>query len=293
MRILVTGAAGFIGGHLVQRLRRGHEVFALTKSEPPQGRADGLSWVEQNLTEPLDYARLPRAVDVVIHLAQSRFYKDFPEQARDIFAVNVDGTFNLLEYARRVGAGRFILASTGGVYGYSYEKFVETDPVSPLNFYFSSKYIAELLAGNYQQFFDTTVFRLFFAYGAGQKPAMLIPRLVRSVLEGRPVTLQGSEGIHLNPVYVGDVVGAFERALGLGGHHLINVGGPQDLSLREICNLIGAQVGREPVFTTLDDEKAGYLIGDTTKMEELLGGPRVRFEEGVREVCREAERPAG
>lgn len=288
MRILVTGAAGFVGGHLVRRLGRGHEVFALAKSGQPRGRTDGVSWVEQNLAEPLDYARLPRPVDVVIHLAQSRFYKDFPGQARDIFAVNVGGTFNLLEYAMTVGAARFILASTGGVYGYSYEKFVETDPVSPLNFYLSSKHIAELLVGNYQQFFDTTVLRLFFVYGAGQKPVMLIPRLVRSVLAGRPVTLQGHEGIHLNPVHVSDVVGALERALKLEGNHLINVAGPQVLSLREICRVIGTQVGREPVFTTLDDQKSGYLIGDITKMKELLGGPRVPFHEGVLEVCREA-----
>jgi nucleoside-diphosphate-sugar epimerase len=293
MRILVTGAAGFIGGHLIGRLRRGHEVFALGKRVPPVGGHGGVSWVEQDLTESLDYARLPRGVDVVVHLAQSRFYKDFPEQAGDIFAVNVDGTFKLLEYARRAGAGRFILASTGGVYGYSYEKFVETDPVSPLNFYLSSKYISELLVGNYQQYFDTTVLRLFFVYGAGQKPTMLIPRLVRSVLAGEPVTLRGREGIHINPVHVGDVVSALEGALGLRGHHLINVAGPQVLSLREICRVIGQHVGREPVFTALDDQKSGYLIGDITKMEELLGGSGVPFREGVLELCREAVGPAG
>ena len=293
MRILVTGAAGFIGGHLIRRLRREHEVFAVTRSRPSADGAEGVRWIEQDLSLPLDYSRLPQHVDAVVHLAQSRFYKEFPARADDIYGVNVNGTFQLLEYARAVGAERFVFTSTGGLYGYSYEKFVETDPISPLNFYLSSKYVAELLIGNYQQFFRTTVLRLFFVYGAGQAAGMLIPRLVRSVLAGDPVTIQGDEGIRINPIHVADAVGAFERALTLGGHHLINVGGPQVLSLREIGHVIAAEVGREPVFTMVAEQEPGHLVGDLATMSALLGAPRVPFREGVVEVCREAERAPG
>ena len=118
--------------------------------------------------------------DTVIHLAQSRHYRQFPERADDIFAVNVKSTFQLLDYARRAGAGRFLHASSGGVFGYSYEKFVETDPVNPLNFYLSSKYCAELMVGNYRDYFLTIVLRFFFAiplaaaigYGMGRAIAI-------------------------------------------------------------------------------------------------------------------------
>ncbi|MDQ3919115.1 MAG: NAD(P)-dependent oxidoreductase [Acidobacteriota bacterium] len=294
MRILITGATGFIGGHLIRRLGGEHEVFALAK-RPPTGRAAGRAvWIEQNLNDPLDYSRLPAAVDTVVHLAQSEFYKEFPGRAGDIFGVNVRGTFNLLEYARGVGARQFVFTSTGGVYGASYEKFVETDPVIPINFYLSSKYIAELLVGNYQQFFDTIVFRVFFAYGAGQKNAMLIPRLIRSVLSDTPITLQGSEGIHINPIHVSDAVAAIGRALELEGSHLINLAGPQVLSLREIGNVIGGRLGRAPRFTASDEPEPYHLVGDITKLKELLGGPLVEFSDGVAEVCSEAERgPAG
>lgn len=295
MKILVTGATGFIGNHLVHKLQADHEVFAITRSRPPRDKSDKLIWIEQNLGQPLDYSRLPQSVDVVIHLAQSKFYKDFPEQAKDIFSVNVNSTFNLLEYARRVGAERFIFASTGGIYGYSYEKFVETDPVSPLNFYLSSKYIAELLIANYQQFFHTTVFRLFFVYGIGQPQTMLIPRLVHSVLLGKPVMLQGHEGIQINPVHVADVVSAFQTALELTGNNLINLGGPQVLSLRQICQMIGEQLKREPLFEIRGEPEPGHLIGDVTKARALVGGPQVSFFEGIIEVCSavEAEVPAG
>jgi nucleoside-diphosphate-sugar epimerase len=290
MRVLVTGAAGFIGGHLIRSLRRGHEVFAVAKSRPRAADApEGVRWVEQDLSRPFDYSRLPESVDAVVHLAQSRFYKDFPARADDIYSVNVNGTFQLLEYARRAGAGHFICTSTGGLYGYSYEKFVETDPVSPLNFYFSSKYIAELLTGNYQQFFNTAVLRLFFVYGTGQARTMLVPRLVRSVLSGEPVFLQGEQGMRTNPLYVGDAINALERALTLEGHHLINVGGPQVLSLREIGQIIGEHLGRAPSFVVGDGREPGNLIGDVTKMSALLGEPRVAFSEGVAEVCREAK----
>src|ERR1043165_2481554 len=289
MKVLITGATGFIGSHLVRKLSDKHEIFALSKTPPVAQRSHQTIWIEQGLNNPLEYSFLPEKVDVVIHLAQSRYYKDFPDQAGDIFAVNVDGTFKLLEYARHVGAKRFIFASTGGIYGYSYEKFVETDPVSPINFYLSSKYIAEQLAKNYQQFFDTVVFRLFFAYGAGQKPAMLIPRLIHSVISGTPITLQGSEGILINPIYISDVVEAISRALELQGNHLINLGGPQVLSLREISNIIGTQLGRLPLFTITGNQEPRHLIGDIAKMKELLGSPLVAFSEGIGEVCREIE----
>ena len=291
MRILITGATGFIGGYLTDKLKTQHEVFALTRS-PRRTLPSDAQWINLNLTQPFDYSHLPSKLDAVIHLAQSKHYKDFPDKAEDIFAVNVNGAFKLLEYARHAGARKFIFASTGGVYGYSYEKFVETDPVSPINFYLSSKYIAELLVGNYQQFFDTIVFRLFFVYGAGQNPVMLIPRLTRSVLSGAPITLQRSKGILINPIHVSDVVGAVDRALELKGNHLINLGGPQVLSLREIGNIIGTKLGRPPVFITSETAQPHHLIGDITKMKELLGGPSVAFSEGIEEVCSEVEQLA-
>lgn len=287
MKILVSGATGFIGSHLVSRLETEHEVYALVRKRPPQAQLSKAHWIEQNLSEPLDPSVLPQQLDAVLHLAQSKFYKDFPGQAKDIYGINVQSTFEFLEYARKAGVTRFIFTSTGGLYGYSYEKFVETDPVSPLNFYFSSKYIAELLVGNYQQFFHTTVFRLFFVYGTGQTPTMLIPRLVRSVLAGEPITLEGDEGLRINPTHVSDVVTSFERALSLEGHHLINLGGPQVLSLREIASIIGKQVGRTPVFTTVAERESNHLVGDISKMSALLGEPKVPFADGVAEICAE------
>ncbi|NJL55587.1 NAD-dependent epimerase/dehydratase family protein [bacterium] len=116
VRVLVTGATGFIGSHLVEAIRDRHEVFALVRRRPAQPLA-GIHWIEQDLAHPLDYSRLPKQLDSIVHLAQSRHYRDFPDRATDIFNVNLYSTFNLLEYARAVNAQSFIFTSTGGLYG--------------------------------------------------------------------------------------------------------------------------------------------------------------------------------
>lgn len=288
MKILITGGTGFIGRHLVRKLRKEHELFALARAAAPPDSA--ARWIEHDLTAPLDYSRLPQQVDAIIHLAQSEFYKDFPARADDVYRLNVGATFELLEYARQAGAKHFVLASTGGVYGYGCRPFVETDPVQLAGFYFTSKHVAELLVRDYQPFFDTVVARLFFVYGVGQKPHMFIPRLIRNVMRGEAITLNGPEGIRTNPTHIVDAVDGLAATLNLSGHHVINLAGPQALSLREIGQAIAAQVGREPLFTVREEQAPGNLIGDVTKARALLGVPQVRFSEGIVEVCRELAR---
>jgi nucleoside-diphosphate-sugar epimerase len=286
-KILITGGAGFIGNRLVRKLQGTHEVFAVARTLPNMP-SDGVNWIEQDLTQTLDYARLPPRVDVVIHLAQSRFYKDFPEHAGDIYNVNVASTFQFLEYARNAGAAQFIFTSTGGLYGYSRNKFVESDPVKVSDFYFTSKYSAELLVNEYQQFFSATILRLFFVYGAGQTPTMLIPRLVRTVLNGGPVLLHGDNGILINPIYVGDVVDVVGAALKLGGNNVMNVGGAEILSLRRVAEIIGQRLNRQPHFQHAEHE-SGNVVADITRMCELTGSPRTSFSEGIAEVCEEMQ----
>ena len=280
---LITGAAGFIGSRLVHVLSGQHEVFGLVRNLPSMG-LPGVHWIDQDLTRPLDYSRLPRHVDAVIHLAQSRFYRQFPEEAQDIFGVNVHGTFQLLEYARHAGVQCFIFASSGGVYGYSYERFVETDPVSPLNFYLSSKYIAELLIGNYQQFFRTVVFRFFFVYGPGQK-GMLVPTLLHKVKTGEVVVIEGNPGLRINPIYVDDAIRVFEPALDLSKSNLFNVAGEEVVTITDLVKHVERVVGREALIQYADANPGGDLIGDTTRMKQVLGvHPKMALLQGLKIV---------
>jgi nucleoside-diphosphate-sugar epimerase len=277
VKIVLTGASGFIGSRLAAALAERHDVVALGRSPVAAASAS----VEQDLARPLDRARLPERVDAVVHLAQSRSYRDFPERADDIFAVNVQSTLELLEYAREAGAGAFLFASTGGVYGYSYEKLVETDPVDPLNFYLTSKYAAELLIGNYRRFFHTVVFRFFFVYGPGQE-RMLVPTLLERVRAGEPVTVEGEPGLRINPIYVDDAVRVFEPALQLERSDVFNVAGDEVVAIDELVRALGRAVGREPRIVHTDSAHAGDIVGDNARMKAVLGvAPRTTLEQGL------------
>jgi len=282
-RILITGATGFIGSHLVPRLADRHEVHALARNVPAGGAA-GVHWIEQDLSRPLEAQRLPGRVDALIHLAQSYRFREFPEGAADTFAVNVQSTFRLLEYARQAGAEQFIHASSGGVYGYSYESLAETAPVDPLNFYISSKYSAELLTASYRQFFRTVVFRFFFVYGPGQK-GMLVPNLMQRVVGGQTITVQGKPGIRINPVYVDDAVGVFEPALRLQTSELFNVAGDQVVTITELVRLMGELAGKTPVVEYTETRYRGDLVGDNARMKTVLGAaPKVPLADGLARV---------
>jgi UDP-glucose 4-epimerase len=277
--VLITGAGGFVGSRLVAELASRHEVVGLARRAGPP--TEGVDWIEVDLSQPLDASRLPDRVDGIVHLAQSRRYREFPEGAGDVFAVNVASTVALLEYAREAGAQSFVFTSSGGVYGYSYERFVEEDPVNPLNFYFGSKYSAELLIGNYGMLLNTVVLRPFFVYGAGQK-GMLVSNLVERVLRGETVTVEGDPGLHINPIHVDDAVRAFEPALTLGRSGLFNIAGDEVVTMTELVQLIGEVTGRTPSIAYGQAPSEGHLIGDNSAMKQVLGvEPLVSLREGL------------
>ena len=280
MKILVTGAAGFIGRSVLDRLEPEHEIHAVVRHAPDTSR----EWIVQDLARPLDRARLPKRVDAVIHLAQSRRYREFPEGAEDIHAVNVDSTFHLLEYARAVGAQRFVLASTGGIYGYSYEALVESSPANPLNFYLTSKYLAESLVANYRAFFHTALFRFFFVYGPNQV-GMLVPSLLEKVRKGDQITIAGKPGQRINPIFVDDAVGVFAPVLNLNRSDVFNVAGDEIVSVRELVGVIEEATGEAAHVRHIEPEYDGDLVGDNTRMKELLGVyPRTSLLDGIRSM---------
>ncbi len=288
-RILLTGALGFIGRRLTRSLTEGHEMIGLVRRSPENAAGMGVQLCVQDLRGPLSYSRLPKRLDAIIHLAQSRQYKKFPDEAEDIFEVNVHGTFRLLEYARKIGVECFILASSGGIYGYGYEKLVETDPANPLNFYLSSKYTAELLLANYRSYFRTVVLRLFFAYGSGQRD-MLIPGLLQRVTTGDSITIEGEPGLRINPVHVSDAVSAFEAALRLRDSDVFNVAGDEVVTITDLVRLMEKVSGREAVIRYAMSKISGDLVGDNRRMKEVLGVyPKTVLLEGLQEMVRDTE----
>jgi UDP-glucose 4-epimerase len=269
MRLLITGAGGMLGRAVLQRLAADHEVIALARRDPRMDGAESVEWVQQDLTEPLDLTALPETVDAIVHLAQSQRYRDFPEGAEDLFEVNVHSTFRLLEYGRRCGAERFVLASTGGLYGPGPSPIGEEAPLVLAGPYFRSKRISELLLDDYADHLTGVSLRFFFIYGPG-RGRTLVPRLAKDVLAGEEIRIQGEPGMRINPIYVDDAAAAVEGALGLNRSAVVNVAGEETATITDLVQALADALGRTARIRH-EGEFPGDLVADTSRMHDLLG----------------------
>jgi|tagenome__1003787_1003787.scaffolds.fasta_scaffold20976663_3 UDP-glucose 4-epimerase len=287
MRVLVTGATGFIGGALLRTAPSEWEIAAVGRGGPPAGSSvtEGIEWVDADLSEPGFERRLPGDIDAVVHLAQAHASSGFPGSVREIVDLNVTATARLLEHARTSKAHRFILASTATVYRRAAVPLNEDAPVDCASFYAASKRSAELLTRPYGDLLACHALRLFTVYGEGQA-GRLIPNLVARVRAGEPVSVDGNRGLLLSPVHVHDVVAALvatvEHQDGEPQFEITNVGGPDALGIREIAEILGRVVAREPRFEQRGGEDPGGFVADISKLSRTLPvAPPRGFEAGA------------
>ncbi|MBX7207071.1 MAG: NAD(P)-dependent oxidoreductase [Verrucomicrobiaceae bacterium] len=278
MRVLLTGATGFIGRHLIPVLQAaGHEVTGAGRqpARPPGADIGWITWDMASGAPP----PLPE-VDAVMHLAQAN--ARLPDGALEIHTLATTAALHLLEHARRCGAERFVLASTGNVYGFSDRPFVESDPQRPSGLYASAKCYAENLVESFQPFLRTAILRLFGPYGPGQT-ARLIPDIIARVRESRPVVLKGGGQPRLTPIFITDVCELFTRSLSIGTDAKVNLAGDEHAGLREIAEIAGSIMGITPALQISDEPGCGDLTGDNRAMKALFGDlPLVPLREGIR-----------
>jgi len=289
MRILLTGATGFIGRHLLDGLSGAGEenvVYAVAR-RVPQNTSASVRWVPADLSSCDWTTHLPDGgVDVVVHLAQSKHYRDFPSQAVDIFDVNVKATVDLAGWAAVRGVKRFLFASTGNVYGFQEQVHQEGDVCKPDSMYAASKLSAEILLKPFSPSYEVVILRLFGVYGPGQTDAM-VPGVIQRFIESREITLAGEIGVRFNPIYIDDCVVVFRQLLAVklaSSYEIVNVGGSEVVDLRQAVAQLEAMSGRPAcVRSTADVPK--QLVGSIDRLRKLVTPEKVvLFREGLRRV---------
>lgn len=300
MRILLTGAAGFIGSHITRDLLgRGHEVVGL--DDLSTGSIENLpshphwGFVKGDIRDPSTCLSAMAGCEGVVHLAGRNSVPRSLADPGSAMEVNVMGGFNLLEAARARGVKRFVYASSSSVYGDDPAlPKVETARRQPLSPYAASKASFEHLASAWARSWglQTLGLRFFNVFGPRQSPegayAAVFPKFVQAGLEGGRPTIHGDGSFSRDFTYVDNVVGAVRGALStktiLQGQ-VVNIACGDQITVLRLWESIAAEVGvvTKPVFGPPRTGDMPHSRADIHRAQQLIGyAPQVSFEEGVR-----------
>jgi UDP-glucuronate 4-epimerase len=310
MHVLLTGAAGFIGSHLAERLRaRGDTVVGFDNFDQfyPRPVKDrnlaglrgdrGFVLVEGDLRRAADLERALEQVgpvDVVVHLAALAGVRPSLDEPGRFWDVNVTGTLTLLEVLRGRRIGRVVFASSSSVYGADSEPpFRESDACArPLSPYAATKRAGELMAfgAHHLHGMDVTCLRLFTVYGPRQRPDLAIHKFTRLIAAGQPIELFGDGSTSRDYTWVDDIVDGIVAAVdqqvraAAPGYRIYNLGGSRGTTLRELVDRIASALGRMPIISARPDQPGDMrqTLADVSLAGRELGyAPRVDLAAGI------------
>ena len=309
MRILVTGGAGFIGGHLAERfVRDGHDVTVLDNLDPfydtrikdhtveicrdhAEAGEGTYRLVEGDIRDADLVAELVDDAEFVYHQAAQAGVRPSVEDPRKYDAVNVDGTLNVLDAARDTGIERVVLASSSSVYGKpQYLPYDESHPTTPVSPYGASKLSAERYACAYSEVYDlpAVALRYFTVYGPRMRPNMAISNFVSRCLNDEPPVVYGDGTQTRDFTYIDDAVAANVTLLSedAADGEALNIGSTDNIEILTLAEEIRDQLAPELEleFAERHDADAEHTHADSSKAKELLGyEPTRTIREGIAE----------
>ncbi len=305
--ILITGAAGFIGSHLAERLvGAGHRVVGFDNfcDFYPRPRKDAnlarlrkheaFTLIEGDIRDQpaVDRAFAEHRPTGVIHIAAMAGVRPSIERPAYYTAVNLDGTVHLLDAAVQHEADRFLFASSSSVYGNNDKvPFSETDPVdAPISPYAATKRAGELICHTYTHLHDLPIscLRFFTVFGPRQRPDLAISKFLRLVAAGEPIPVFGDGSTSRDYTYIADIVdgvcAAYERCGRPEPFRIYNLGGSHPVTLNQLIAAIEAVTGREAKIDRrpMQPGDVNRTYADVARAEKELGyQPRVSLEQGI------------
>jgi len=308
MNILLTGCAGFIGSHTLDKLMAGgHHVVGVDNFDPyydlalkranlaPHQKNDRFQFIEGDLAEADTCSKILQLAagskfDAILHLAAKAGVRPSIADPVGYQRANVIATQNLLEFAREQGIRQFVFASSSSVYGVSpdvpwSEKDAVLRPISP---YASTKVSGELLGHVYSHLYGIRFIglRFFTVYGRRQRPDLAINKFARLIEASEPIPVFGDGSTRRDYTFVNDVVDGILAALHYdqSPYEVINLGNNQTVSLAEMITTIEEVVGKKAIIDRQPEQPGDVpqTWADLSKAKQLLGyAPKTGFRQGV------------
>ncbi len=299
MRIVITGAAGFLGSHLVERfLKEGHSVVGIDnfktgtpKNLAPFRSSPRFKFIRQDVTE---YIHVPGRVDAVMHFASPASPIDYAKYPIPTLKVGALGTHNALGLAKKRKA-RFMIASTSEIYGdplvspQREDYWGNVNPIGPRGVYDEAKRFAEAMTMAYHRYHgvDVRILRIFNTYGPRMRKqdGRAVPNFISQALKNAPITVYGKGGQTRSLCYVTDLVEGIVRLLMSKVNEPVNIGNPHEITILELAQTIKRLTGSKSkiVFEPLPVDDPKVRRPDITRARTLLGWkPVVPLEEGLR-----------
>lgn len=307
MSVLITGAAGFIGSHLADRLLScGEEVVGLDNFDDFYQRDikeqnlaaardhEAFLLVEGDIRTRSDLDRLPDNIDTIVHLAARAGVRPSIENPVLYTDVNLLGTSQVLKFAAQRGIKTFVFASSSSVYGNNKKvPFSENDPVDhPISPYAATKKAGELLchASSHLDGIAMICLRFFTVYGPRQRPDLAIHKFARLMMGQKEIPMFGDGSTSRDYTYVADIIDGVTKACDWvrgrdGSFEVVNLGGSRTITLAEMVRTIAEELGVHPNLRRLPMQPGDVdrTYADVEKARALLGyEPSTTFRSGVR-----------
>lgn len=302
MRVLVTGAAGFIASHVVERLlARGDEVFGVDNfdetlypaaiKERTVAELRGLQFTRADFADPGVAEQLCAGKDLVVHLGAIAGVRPSLLQPLRYQRANIEGTLRILEACRAHGTKKLVFASSSSVYGaQSKVPFSEDDPCDrPASPYAATKRAGELMVSTYADLYglSATALRFFTVYGPRGRPEMAIASFARAIAAGEEIPFFGDGTTSRDYTYIDDiadgVVAAIDRVA--TGFRIYNLGNSRPITLSQLVETLEKALGKKARLRKLPMQPGDVprTFADLSRSSRELGyAPKVPLEEGIR-----------